>query len=315
MEKKTFLREFLNFYWLRPENALMLYQRSLSYRKTLRFLDIKNDSIDISCGDGVFSFLTFGGQLSADSDMFRSIKYEKNISRKIDNFDFYDDDYFIKVKKKPIIKYSHGIDLKINLLKKAHKLNFYTTLQKANNNYRIPFPDNKFSYAYSNSTYWIKDYNRHINDIIRITKKNGIIVLQIKNNSALSFKKNFFYKETFGNRFIKIIDAGRYNSWKFLKSITEINNIFKNNKEVELLEITPIYGNIIPEIWNFGLRPIFQPLSKMVNNLNKKNRAQVKEEFIEIIFNLFEKYITNYNPGLFSKSRSEIEYTYVLRKK
>jgi hypothetical protein len=53
----------------------------------------------------------------------------------------------------------------------------------------------------------------------------------------------------------------------------------------------------------------------MVNNLNKKNRAQVKEEFIEIIFNLFEKYITNYNPGLFSKSRSEIEYTYVLRKK
>jgi len=60
----------------------MLYQRSLSYRKTLRFLDIKNDSIDISCGDGVFSFLTFGGQLSADSDMFRSIKYEKNISKK-----------------------------------------------------------------------------------------------------------------------------------------------------------------------------------------------------------------------------------------
>jgi hypothetical protein len=131
MEKKTFLREFLNFYWLRPENALMLYQRSLSYRKTLRFLDIKNDSIDISCGDGVFSFLTFGGQLSADSDMFRSIKYEKNISRKIDNFDFYDDDYFIKVKKKPIIKYSHGIDLKINLLKKSTQTKFLYYVTKS----------------------------------------------------------------------------------------------------------------------------------------------------------------------------------------
>jgi len=293
----------------------MLYQRSLAYRDTLKYFDAKDDTIDISCGDGVFSFLTFGGLLSADSDMFRSIKYEKNISRKIDNYDFYSKDYFIKVNKDPIIKYTHGIDIKSNLLKKANKLNFYTTLQKVDNNLSLLFSDNRFSYVYSNSSYWIKNYIRHINDIIRITKKNGTIVLQVKNNTALSFKENFFFKKNFGNKFIKIIDAGRYNSWKFLKSYKEIYNIFKNNKDVELLDIYPMYGQIIPQIWNFGLRPIFQPLSKIISQLDIKNRAQIKKEFIEIIFNLFEKYITNYRQEPFNKNKIEIEYTYILRKK
>tara|TARA_B110000977_G_scaffold47332_1_gene64344 strand:- start:52919 stop:53872 length:954 start_codon:yes stop_codon:yes gene_type:complete len=314
-EKKVLFNQLLNFFWLRPENALMLYLRSVSYRKTLKYFHEKDSTLDISCGDGVFSFLTFGGLLSNTTDMFRSIKYQKETARKIDNFDFFNRDYFVKILKKPHLHYTHGIDWKKNLLKKASKLNFYTNLHQQDNNNKFLFNNEKFGYVYSNSSYWVKNYDFHINQIIDCTKKNGHIVLQIKNNSALSFKSSKYIQKIFGKNFSNIIDAGRSNSWKFLKSFNEIYKIFQNNKKVEIIAIEPIYGDIMPEIWNFGLRPLFQPLSKMVSTLNEKNRLEIKNEFIQIVHGLFYKHLSNYKPNNDHHNKKEIEYTYILKKK
>ena len=46
----------------------------------------------------------------------------------------------------------------------------------------------------------------------------------------------------------------------------------------------------MPHIWNFGLRPIFQPLYKMTSKMTKKDRF-VKKELVNITFNMFENYI------------------------
>ena len=51
--KKLFLK-FLNFYWLRPEKALLHTFRSEKYMKTFKYF--KSPSLDVSCGDGVYSF-------------------------------------------------------------------------------------------------------------------------------------------------------------------------------------------------------------------------------------------------------------------
>lgn len=47
------LEQWLNVYWLRPENALW---------RTLNVIapggmEVKQPSLDLSCGDGIFSFL------------------------------------------------------------------------------------------------------------------------------------------------------------------------------------------------------------------------------------------------------------------
>ena len=53
--KKLFLK-FLNFYWLRPEKALLHTFRSEKYMKTFKYF--KSPSLDVSCGDGVYSFFS-----------------------------------------------------------------------------------------------------------------------------------------------------------------------------------------------------------------------------------------------------------------
>ena len=69
----------------------------------------------------------------------------------------------------------------------------------------------------------------------------------------------------------------------------------------------------MPHIWNFGLRPIFNPIYFMTTKLNEKDRLETKKHFIKIIFNMFENYIGNYKPKINSKE-IDMEYTYILKK-
>lgn len=98
MDRLYYFRQFLNHFWLRPENALLLALRAESFKKTFNFFDDAEASIDVSCGDGVFSFIANGGQISADSDMFRSLRFGKR-EGDFDAFDCFDDTYKMNVIK------------------------------------------------------------------------------------------------------------------------------------------------------------------------------------------------------------------------
>ena len=62
------LRRYLNIYWLRPENAFWTVLRSLAWRQVA----MPSPSIDLSCGDGVFSFVHAGGAFGPSFDVFQS---------------------------------------------------------------------------------------------------------------------------------------------------------------------------------------------------------------------------------------------------
>ena len=53
------LNRFTHAYWLRPENAYWMTLRSLALKQR----PFSSPSADVSCGDGVFSFLHAGGEL------------------------------------------------------------------------------------------------------------------------------------------------------------------------------------------------------------------------------------------------------------
>ncbi len=313
MSKKNveLFKSFLDFYFLRPENALMLTLRSISYKNSLEFFH--NKSIDVCCGDGVFSFLTLGGKLNRQVDMYQSIKLSNEIVRKIDNYDDYNKEYSIKILTHPNKKFETGCDYKINLLNKAKHLNFYKNLfyHDINRNFKVK---DKYNFVYSNSTYWSNNFQKHVNDLVKITNNGGYIVLQIKNDSIFkNYVQSEKYSKIFGNKFCKIIDAGRKNTWKSLKNYSDILKIIKENKFVDIIDISPVYGNVMPHIWNFGLRPIFQPLYKMTSKMTKKDRFEIKKELVNITFNMFENYIRNFKPNLYLKNR-DMEYTYILKK-
>jgi hypothetical protein len=63
---RNWLRDLLNVYWLRPENALW---RALNC-KALEEVTFTSPSLELSCGDGVFRFLLAGGDFDTSFDVF-----------------------------------------------------------------------------------------------------------------------------------------------------------------------------------------------------------------------------------------------------
>ncbi len=309
--RKDYFKEFLNWFWLRPENALLLAIRAERYHSTLKYFGKGDKTVDISCGDGVFSFITFGGSLSSKTDMFRSVKTEKTFRKEdYDAFDHFDEsDYLVEIEDKPDRSYEYGTDWKENLLKKADKLDFYNKLIQHDNNNSLPFPDEEMKYVYSNSTYWVDNFKFHLKDLVRITEEGGHIILEIKVKSIKNHTSRN-YLPSMGEKFHEIIDAGRLSTWKGLRSKEKVIKILKNIEGVEIKRIEPIYGGLPVKIWDIGLRPIFNPLVKMANNLSPEKRVKVKEEWNQIFYNMFEHLLTNYE----ATDDTAVEYLIVLEK-
>ncbi len=308
--KKLFLK-FLNFYWLRPEKALLHTFRSEKYMKTFKYF--KSPSLDVSCGDGVYSFFSHGGELSTECDQYQSLKKDR-INNKNLSYDLYDDykenDYKIIVKKKSKKKFDYGSDYKLNLIKKSKKLNLYRNFILHDNNKKFPSNLNKFNYIYANSAYWVKNFEDHILDLVNMTNKNGKLVLSLKGKEIS--KKNFLneIKNILGNNAYKILDRGRRESWKGLKKYDYYINFLKKIKNCKIVSIEPVFDTKLLNIWDIGLRPIFKPLVLMINNKNKIQIKKSKKLLVEIIYSLFEKFIANYKP----KNKNAVEWVVVLEK-
>ena len=139
MMRSYYFKEFLKFFWLRPENALLLSLRAEAYQSTLKYFGDGSNTIDVSCGDGVFSFIVLGGILSNKTDMFRSLDLTSERKGNFDSFDAFSDEYLVEVEKDPNKSYEFGIDWKKSLLSKAGKLNWYDNLIEHDNNVPLPF--------------------------------------------------------------------------------------------------------------------------------------------------------------------------------
>jgi len=266
--------------------------------------------MDVSCGDGVFSFLALGGQLSARTDMFRSLNIE-GISRKgdQDHFNSYDEDYFAEVEKTPERSFEYGTDWKPNLLAKADHLDFYTDLIEHDNNEALPFEDESMTYVYSNSAYWVERFEFHLQDLVRVTERGGHIVLEMKTESVKKYTSRN-YAPFMGDRFHEIVDAGRLSTWRGLRSITEILDILEELNGCHVQTLEPIYGGLPIQMWDIGLRPLFPPLSKLANGVSDEKRLEVKEEWCTIIYELLEHYLQEYE----ADEAKAVEYIFVLEK-
>lgn len=77
------LNQLLNVFWLRPETALW---REIDIRAMQSF-SFKSPSLDIGCGDGIFSFIRAGGKFSSEFDAFQAMSGLDKFFEKVDVFD------------------------------------------------------------------------------------------------------------------------------------------------------------------------------------------------------------------------------------
>ena len=281
--KNDLLKQFLNLYWLRPEVGPECTFRSIS----LDGLNFESPSIDISCGDGQFTFIHLGGRFDHNFDNFSGTR-AKDFSHSsfVDIHDHFEESYNVKISKKSDFKIDYGTDWKQTLLDKASKLNLYKNLILHDNNKPLPFPDNHFKTIYSNAVYWVEDPTKLLLEIKRILHPQGKVILQLMTPFHLETLDKF--SDFLTEEAVDILDRKRRETMPSLKPYSEWKQIVS---ECEFIvdEVRNVFPNkMIIDLWNIGLRPIAHLLIQMSDSLTDENRNKIKTEWVDIFYKLFK---------------------------
>jgi SAM-dependent methyltransferase len=276
--KRNWLRDFLNVYWLRPENALW---RALNC-KSLEGLEVKSPSLDLSCGDGIFSFMLNGGNFETTFDIFEGTGELDEFYEHTDIYDAAPIEYNPAIEVRPNASVTVGTDWKPNLLNKAEKLDFYQDLVHHDNNDPLPFEDDRFQTVYSNSVYWVENIDMHLSEIRRVLATDGKAILQLKTTASKEFLEMLHvgHGDQIGTDLIDIIDRGRSSHYAHLYDDAGwTNRLVEAGLNIVERRLSVTWVHL--RMWDIGLRPISPHLIRMANSLHDEQRRVIKEDWIE----------------------------------
>jgi hypothetical protein len=301
------LIRFLNAYWLRPENAFWMTLRS----DALEYVPFEPPVVDVSCGDGVFSFLHAGGVFDADFDVYGAVANLDHVATEhADIYDCRDDDYHPPVVVQPERRVAAGTDWKRNLLDKAARLDFYDSLVAHDNNQPLPFETGFFRTTYCNAAYWVESIDLFLRELARITARPGRVVLQVK-LACLADYTLHAHRDKLGDKWLNIIGRGRHETWPSLADRRTWERRF-HAAGLRIEQAIPFVTRTHAHVWDVGLRPIAPMLIRMANALTPQTRRDIKRDWVA----LFEDLLTplcNPDFDLFDTPSEPAEITYVLR--
>lgn len=297
------LRAFMNAYWLRPENALWMCLRSM----VLRSARCTDPSIDISCGDGVFTFLHLGGRFAPSFDVFAAVDKLDRVRRDhADMFDCPPERSGPAIIAAPQSRMTVGADLKPNLLQKAAQLKVYERQVQNDNNAPLPFPKESFNYIYCNAAYWVERVDDFLAELRRILRPGGRVALQVKLSSMEACTLQAF-REQLGDRFLDLIGRGRMRCWPTLADrLTWERRFARAGLAIECA--TPFVTRTHAHLWDVGLRPLAPLLVRMANHLASPVRVEIKQDWVDLWCDLLAPFC-RFDADLFPPSEpAEIQY-------
>lgn len=303
------LRRFLQAYWLRPENALWMTLRST----TLARCALRRPSIDLSCGDGVFSFLHCSGVFDPAFDVFQSVDgLDRVQDQHADMFDCADERYHPAIQARPGEIIDVGTDMKPALLAKAQRLDLYGRLVEHDNNHLLPFDADSFQTVYCNAAYWVVEIESFLREIARITRPGGWAVLQVKLTAVHHYTLEA-HRAILGERWLEMIDRGRRDSWPTVVDRPTWEDRFEA-AGLKIEQATPFVTRTHAHLWDIGLRPIAPMLVKMTQALTPQTRSVIKRDWVDLFCELLEPFC---DPAvdLFDSKSEPAEIQYVLTPK
>ncbi|MDH5666796.1 MAG: methyltransferase domain-containing protein [Nitrospira sp.] len=287
MEASDTLKQLLNVFWLRPETALW---REIDIR-TMSAFEMRSPSLDLGCGDGLFSFIRAGGELDVSFDAFRSVSRMDKFFQNVDVFDSYDENQSSAVIKPPKYQIDVGFDCKTNLLKKAGQIGLYGTLKQGDANKPLPFPEASFNSIFSNIIYWLDSPQSVIAEISRVLKPGGTACLMLPN---ITFPQFSFYKQLYVNggddrwRFLEMLDRGRFSdNIRQAKPLDEWQAMF-GQAGIRIERHHYHLSKLTIQAWDIGLRPLFPILLEMSRELPPEKRIVIKAKWTEIMRTFIE---------------------------
>jgi len=300
------LRRFLEAYWLRPENALWMTLRS----QALSACPSERPFMDVSCGDGVFSFLHCGGVFDRSFDVFTSVaQLDRVRDQHADMFDHCAEDYRPAIAAPPPDTLDVGTDCKASMLAKASRLNLYSRLVEHDNNRPLPFENGLFQTVYCNAAYWVSAIDAFLGELARVVRPKGWVILQVKLEAVRRYTLAA-HEAALGRRVLDLIGRGRTECWPTLADRATWERRFAR-AGLRIRSATPFVTRTHAHLWDIGLRPIAPMLAKMANSLTAQTRTAVKQEWVDLFCELLGP-LCDPAIDLFSGEDEPAEMQYVL---
>lgn len=281
------LRKFLNVYWLRPETALW---RALDC-KAMEDIEFQSPSLDLSCGDGVFSYVFAGGDFDHSFDVYKGTD---NLDKFFEGEDIYDaapEEYDPAVTAEPERRFAVGTDWKGDLLEKAEQLDLHDELVQHDNNEPLPFDDDRFKTVFSNSAYWIDNLDLHLEEIRRVLHPEGRAVLVLMTEHVHSFIEHLYdeWADELGQEVIDILERDRMTN---KPSLHDVDGWEKTVEDAGFDVVEKRVGVTWwhAAMWDVGLRPISTHLIRMANALSDEQRRAIKSDWIDTWYQLLEPF-------------------------
>ena len=262
--------------------------------KAMSNFEFISPSLDLGCGDGIFSFVRAVGQFDLSFDAFHTMSNLDKYFDNVDVFDTFDASVSPIITRSPNYMIDYGFDHKENLLNKADKLGLYREMMLGNANNTLPFQDNSFMSIFSNIVYWLDEPNSVFQEIARILKKGGKACFMLPNKTFPNFS---FYNQLYVKQgkpewqFLEKLDRGRFaDNIRQARSVEDWVELF-DGVGLNVISHNTHLSKVAIQIWDIGLRPLFPVLKKMVNNLSEEDLLDVKKEWINIIRQFVEPII------------------------
>ena len=167
-------------------------------------------SVDIGCGDGIFSFISAGGRFGVDFDMYQNVTGTDQFFKGVDVFDHFDENHFsMDIVQAPTRKIAYGLDHKDTLIAKANRLGLYENTIVSDANKSIPLPDGSVSMAFCNILYIIEHLDGLLSETYRILRADGRFIVQLPERRAEEVMVNHLY-EKHGWEWARLIDRNKY---------------------------------------------------------------------------------------------------------
>lgn len=287
MEALTTFDALLNAFWLRPETALW---REIDIRAMEPFA-VKAPSLDLGCGDGIFSFIRAGGRFDEQFDVFQAMSGLDQFFDNVDVFDAFDELLSPAVAQRPSYQIDVGFDHKVNLLKKAGQLGLYRNLKVGDANQLLPFPDRSFNSVFSNIVYWLDDPQLTIAEISRILCPGGRACVMLPNDTLPEFS---FYNQLYAKTknpdwaFLEKLDRGRFADNIRQARSREMWEAMFESAGLRVAWHAVHLSKTAIQIWDVGLRPLFPVLRRMVNSVASDELPQLKREWVTILREFLE---------------------------
>lgn len=300
------LRRFVEAYWLRPENAFWMTLRS----EALSRVEWRGPAIDLSCGDGVFSFLHHGGRFDPSFDVFQSVASLDRVTHEhADMYDCEEPGYAPPIGRRATRRVEVGTDLKRAMLSKAAALCLYDRVVQHDNNDPLPFPDASFETVYCNSAYWVERIDAFLAELRRVVSPSGHVVLHVKTADMARYTLRP-WAEKLGESFLRIIGRGRLECWPSLMTRADWERRFAA-AGLHIKSILPFATRAHAHLWDVGLRPLAPMLVRMANALSADTRAAIKRDWVDLMCELLSP-IARADFDLSDKLDEPAELQYVL---